>query len=100
MATETHVAGLQLEVSDRYLIQRCAWCGAVLLSYDYTRVAVAGAEWKKPGAFEVGKLIRFSYDGPIARWGEVSLSRTTMVTLDDEKLPDDACALALPLEGD
>lgn len=98
MATETHVAGLALEVSERFLIQRCSWCGAVLLSYDYTRVSVAGDKWEKPGHFEPNKLVRFSYDGPVARWGEVGLSRTTMEVLDDEKLPEDACALNLPLE--
>lgn len=97
MATETHVAGLDLEISGRYLVQRCAWCGAVLLSYDYERVAMVG-EWQKPATFEIGKLVRFSYDGTVARWGEVGLSRTVKQVLGDERLPDDACCLALPLE--
>lgn len=100
MATETHIAGLQLKVSDRYLMQRCAWCGAVLCAYDLTRVAVLGDTFVEPGMFGVDKLIRFSYDGPVARWGEVTLSRTSMVELDEqEKLPDDACALNIPFEG-
>ena len=98
MATETHVAGLDLEIQGRYLIQRCAWCGAVLLSYDYTRMSVAGDTWEKPGAFTAGQLIRFSYDGTVARWGKVGLTRTVAIALDDETLPDDACALNLPLD--
>lgn len=49
--------------------------------------------------FAVDRLIRFSYDGPVARWGEVVLSRTFMEELEgQEKLPDDACALCIPFE--
>lgn len=100
MATETHIAGLQLKIGDRYLMQRCAWCGAVMCAYDLTRVAVAGDEFHEPRMFEVNRLIRFTYDGAIARWGEVGLSRTMMELLDEqEKLPDDACALCIPFEG-
>lgn len=100
MATETHVAGLQMDVSKRYLLQRCGWCGAVLLAFDRERIAVVGDEYQDPGLFEVGRLVRFSYDGTVARWGEVSLSRTSMVVLDEQdKLPDDACALNVPVEG-
>jgi len=93
MATETHIAGLQLNIGERYLVQRCAWCGAVLLHYDATRIAVAG-EWQPPSLFPVGQLVRCTYDG-VARWGEIALSRTMMVVLDDEKMPDDACPLNL-----
>lgn len=99
MATETHVAGLDLEIQGRYLIQRCAWCGAVLLAYDYERVAVEGDTWQKPATYPAGHLVRFTYDGPVATWGEVTLSRTISETLDDETLPDDSCALLLPLDG-
>lgn len=89
-----------MDVRHRYLLQRCAWCGAVLRAYDRTRIAVAGDEYRDPGMFEVGRLIQFSYDGPVARWGEVTLSRTVMVMLDEtDTLPDDACALNIPVEG-
>jgi hypothetical protein len=99
MASETHIAGLALEISERYLIQRCAWCGTVLLAYDYARTAVAGDEWSRPGEWTAGGLVRYQYDGDVARWGEIALSRTIGVALDDEKLPDDACALNLPLDA-
>lgn len=98
MATEVHVAGLQLTVHDRYLMQRCGWCGAVLLSYDLWNIAMPG-EWKEPSLFEVGKLVRFTYDGTVARWGEVALGRTIMEPLDLEKLPDDACTEFIPFES-
>lgn len=98
MATEVHVAGCDLEISGRFLIQRCSWCGAVLLAYDYANTAVAGDTWEKPATFPVGGLVRFTYDGTIARWGEVGLSRTMMVPIDDERLPDDACAVVLGLD--
>lgn len=98
MATETHIAGLDLEISGRYLIQRCAWCGTTLIAYDYANTAVAGDKWEKPGTYPAGRLVRFKYDGAVAKWGEVSLSRTFSVVLDDETLPDDSCALLLPLD--
>jgi hypothetical protein len=98
MATETHIAGLQMDVRGRYLLQRCGWCGAVMAAYDRQRVAVLG-EWSDPALFEVGRLIRFSYDGPVARFGGVTLARTSMVMLDEtDELPDDACALNVPFE--
>lgn len=97
MASEVHVAGLDLEISERFLIQRCAWCGAVLLAYDYERISMPG-EWQKPATFTAGGLVRFTYDGVVARWGEVGLSRTMMVPIDDERLPDDACAIVLGLD--
>lgn len=98
MATETHIAGLQLKVSDRYLMQRCAWCGAVMCAYDLTTIAMP-APWKEPAMFGVDKLIRFSYEGPVARFGEVALSLTAKEELEEqERLPDDACALNIPFE--
>lgn len=99
MATETHIAGLQLDVQNRYMLQRCGWCGAVMLAYDRTRIAVAGDEYHDPGMFEVGRLVRYSYDGAVARWGEAALVRTSMEVFDETNdLPDDACALNLPFD--
>jgi hypothetical protein len=105
MATETHIAGLQLTVKHRFLLQRCAWCGATMLAYDLTRVAVQdkpdGSPGEQPGLFPPGRLVRFSYDGLVARFGEVGLSRTSMEVLDDdEMLPDDCCTEHIPFEGD
>lgn len=102
MATETHIPGLVLTISDSEMIQRCAWCGAVLLAYDFKNMMVAGDKWEPPGHYEVGGLVRFHYDGPVARMGEVTLTRTISETLElgeDAKLPDDACARHIPLEG-
>jgi hypothetical protein len=95
--TETHVAGLDLEVQGRYLIQRCAWCGGVLLAYDYLRTATPG-EWEKPGTWPHGALIRCTYDGTITSRNDVALSRTMQTIVDSDRLPDDACALTMPLE--
>jgi hypothetical protein len=97
VVTETHVAGCDLEVQGRYLIQRCSWCGAVLLSYDYARIASPTAIESRPSTFRVGGLVRFTYDG-VAAFQGVALDRTMMEALDEEMLPDDSCALLLPLE--
>lgn len=101
MATETHIAGLQMDVRGRYLLQRCGWCGAVMAAYDRERIAVLGDVYTDPPLFEVGRLIRFTYDGTVAAFGGVSLSRTSIVMLDEtDELPDDACPLNIPFEGD
>lgn len=112
MATETHIAGLDIHY-DTSIQQRCAWCGAVLLSMDLTRVAFSinegddPDEARKPATWPVGALVRCHYDGTVARWGEVSLSRTIKEVIEAEphpdypgnsRLPDDACCRAMPLE--
>jgi hypothetical protein len=79
-----------------------------MLSYDLTRVArplEPGEDpehpnpWT-PSMFEVGKLVRFTYDGPVASFGEVTLSRTMAVALDLDRLPDDACTEHIPFDGE
>lgn len=83
MSSITHIAGLDCVVEDRYIRQRCAWCGAVLLEYDLARTAMIetpGEPMGKPAMWPVGRLVRVD--------GHMSFS------LDDERLPDDACALA------
>lgn len=100
MATETHIAGIDLEIDGRYLVQRCAWCGAVLLAYDYAAIAMP-PPWTKPSTFAVGAIVRFTYAGAVARFGEVGLSMTSKEVLDPrpERMPEDACTAALPLEA-
>ncbi len=51
-----HIAGLQVQVGPR-LRQRCSWCGAMLLEYDLTAVAVP--EGQEPGlpTWEPGILV-------------------------------------------
>lgn len=99
MATETHIAGIDLEIDGCHLIQRCAWCGAVLLAHDYARIAMPG-EWKKPGAFPIGAMVRFTYAGTVASFNGVGLSMTAKEVLDPtpEKLPEDSCCRAIPFE--
>jgi hypothetical protein len=100
VATEIHIAGADVEYDGRYLVQRCAWCGAVILAFDYTRTAVAGNEWSPPATWPVGELVRFTYDGPVASFGEVTLTRTVMELIEPrpEKVPEDACMRAIPFE--
>ena len=81
-ASVTHIAGIEVEVEGRFLRQRCAWCGEVLLNYDYASISMPG-EWKKPGHFEVGRLVRVHAGNP--KHQEV---------LDEVTVPNDACALA------
>ena len=75
--TTTHIAAQHVTVNDRYLRQRCAWCGATLIEYDLHGVAVPEGQDPTPATWPVGAL----------------------VTVDGDRLPDDACAsnpLTLP----
>jgi len=67
MSAVTHIAGLNITVQDRYLRQRCAWCGVVLLDYDLANIQVSIVPGGVSFSHEAGAL-----------------------------LPDDACALAHP----
>jgi len=83
-ASVTHIAGIDVEVQGRFLRQRCSWCGEILIDEDYAMTAMPG-EWKKPGHFEVGRLVRVHAGNP--KHQEV---------LDEVTLPDDACAVVGP----
>lgn len=74
----THIAGLNITIDDRYLRQRCAWCGVVLLDYDLTRIAVPVGQEGPPATWPIGALIAVK--------GGVSW------IAEGDKLPDDACA--------
>lgn len=81
MAAMTHLAGSDITIDGRYLRQRCAWCGAVLLDYDLDRVGYTAdtpVEERRPGTWPVGSLVRI--DGAMS------------VAVDEEKLPLDSCA--------
>ncbi len=82
----THIAGPDITIDGRYLRQRCAWCGDVLLEYDLERVAVPVGQTGPPVTWPLGSLV--SIDGPaMVAMGNVN------------RLPDDACSrnpLTLP----
>lgn len=111
MATETHIAGLDILWDGRYHVQRCAWCGATLQAYDYNQMMYAPNEDGSPhtpAAWPVGALVRCSYDGVVAVWGTVALSRTIRTVIEPEpsdehpgdvRLPEDACVRHLPMEA-
>lgn len=63
--------------------QRCSWCGAVLIDYDLTRIAVpVGQEPGGPGMWETGRLVFHA--------GGVSY---VVAHEDGRDLPAGACAL-------
>lgn len=82
-----HIAGNDITLSGRYLRQRCAWCDAVLIDLDLTRVAyviVPGEPDPKPATWPIGVLV--AVDGGVS-W-----------TVDEERLPDTFCGAAMFLE--
>ena len=93
--TQTHIIGVEVLLDNRQR-QRCAWCGAVLLDNDLSRMAAKielpdGVEVSdeappaRPAAFPVGKLLRIT--------GAEGESRVFESVDPGEggNLPDDAC---------
>jgi hypothetical protein len=78
--TMTHVAGLPVTVGQE-MRQRCAWCGAVIVDYDLTRLAVPVGQDPTPATWELGALV--VVDGGMQRVADDQA---------DDKLPADACA--------
>jgi hypothetical protein len=91
MGAVTHIAGLYVTVEDRYLRQRCAWCGAVLHDYDLANMAeqIDFADLHhsaEPSMWPVGAMVRV--DG--------NVSMVVAEQGQEAKLPDDACAMLDP----
>ncbi|MGI5223545.1 hypothetical protein [Actinoallomurus sp. CA-142502] len=74
-----HIAGPDITVGAQ-LRQRCAWCGAVLLDYDLTRIAVPEGDDPRPGTWPVGALVEVA--------GNASWERDHV---DGDPLPANAC---------
>lgn len=80
MTSVIHIAGPDITVGP-LLRQRCGWCGAVLVDYDLTRIAVPTGQDPRPGIWSVGALVEV--DGS-ASW--------VVPHVDGEQLPANACA--------
>lgn len=75
-----HIAGPYIVIGP-LLRQRCAWCGAVLIDYDLTRVAVPLGQDPTPATWGTGQLV--DVDGPVSR---------VVDHTDGDPLPDGTCA--------
>jgi hypothetical protein len=82
----THIASENVVIGDRYLRQRCGWCGEVLLEYDLARVAVPVGGDPTPATWPHGALVRV--DGNASTLVEPLISTPEGVP----ELPYDACA--------
>lgn len=81
MTALIHIAGIDVCVNDR-LRQRCGWCGALIIDYDLTRVAVPAGQDPRPATWPVGALV--AIDGGMSY---------TVEQNDTDPLPDGACAV-------
>lgn len=79
----THVTGPSVTVNDRWLRQRCAWCGELLVSYDFELTAVTPITGERPGGFE--ERVFLVVDGNL----KYVLDPDHLV--DPHGYPDDAC---------
>lgn len=75
-----HITGMYVRVG-ALLRQRCAWCGAVLIDYDLTRIAVPEGQDPTPATWPVGELV--AVDGGMSY---------TVPHEDGGALPEGACA--------
>lgn len=75
----THIAGESITIDNRYLRQRCGWCGETLIEHDLSMVAVPVGTDPTPATWPAGALV--TVDGH-ASW-----------TTEVDRLPDDACAV-------
>lgn len=81
----THIAGAQLNMFNRYLRQRCDWCGIIIIEYDLERIAVREEDRSLPAMWRVGSLVRI--DGYMS--AEVEAVEEEIGQF---KLPMDSCA--------
>lgn len=79
-AGTVHIASFPIVIGDRFQRQRCAWCGAILIDNDYSRMAVMG-EWREPPTWPVQELVLI--DGGIT---------TVLAHKDGTELPANCCA--------
>lgn len=80
MTAVLHIAGLDAQVGSR-LRQRCAWCGALLIDYELSGLAVPVGQEGRVGVWPFGKLVLL--DGALS----------VLVEYDAvSPLPDGACA--------
>lgn len=84
MSAVIHIAGPQVRVGD-HLRQRCAWCGAALIDYDLTRIAVPEGQDPTPATWPGGELV--AVDGRVSYVVEHA---------DGDDLPEGSCALIDP----
>jgi len=81
--TESHIAGPAVTWDGRYMRQRCAWCGAILLDYDLTRLA--SMDGAPPAMWPEYETIR--QDGPMSMIVDLESSSGD----DGLKAPADSC---------
>lgn len=79
-----HIAGGCIIICNRYMRQRCEWCGVVLLEYDLALTAAEIGQNPIPPHWEPGILVRVD--------GHVSAAIEGTPTIDGEgQLPPDCC---------
>ena len=82
MTSETGVTHIALDavwVNERWMRQRCGWCGEILLDYDLKRLQTLDGDEEPPAQFPVGTLV-YTLAGAKCFVGNV------------DRLPDDCCA--------
>lgn len=73
-----HIAGLDVTIDGEHQRQRCAWCGAVIIEYTLSRIAVPIGQPGPPAVWPVGALV--AVDGGMS------------YVVESEKLPPESCS--------
>ena len=79
-----HIAGFPVRVGSKRR-QRCAWCEAILIDDDVSRIAVPEGQSPEPRFWPEGELVE------VVKSGDVTAS-TIVPHKDGDELPARACA--------
>ncbi len=78
-----HIAGADVLIGERWLRQRCSWCGAKLLDYDLAMIATPVGQDPTPATWPIGGLVRVEGNGPTVY--------SVVDHEDGDRLPADSC---------
>jgi hypothetical protein len=81
-----HIAGMPVFFGERFLRQRCAWCGVTLIDYDLAMISVPVGQDPMPSTWGQGEVI--AVDGP----ANGTNASYVVEHEDGQPLPADACA--------
>lgn len=82
----THLSGGVVTIGDRYIRQRCEWCGEKLIDYDLAMIAVPVGQASTPLAtWPAGAMVRV--DGVLS----AVIENPEILEDNTVKLPPDCC---------
>jgi hypothetical protein len=76
---KAHIALDVVWVNNRWMRQRCGWCGEILLDYDMDRTMVPGCDGDPPASWPIGSIVMVE-------------EKTIYYVMNVPRLPAECCA--------